>query len=133
VYEKVRYSVPVETCTTEYVSHHGRSHTAPIVGAIIGGAVGHAVGHHKRNKQIGTVVGALLGGTIGADVARRHGSHRPGIHERQVCDVVDEYHTEDRLTGYDVTYRYAGWTYTARMDHKPGKYVPVHIRVTPLV
>ena len=132
VYETVHYSVPVESCRVVYSEPRGRSYTGPILGAVVGGAVGHAVGHHKRNKQVGTVVGALVGGTIGADIARRHRASQ-GVRKREVCDVVDEVRIEERLAGYDVTYRFAGSTFTSRMDHRPGKYVPVRVRVTPLV
>jgi len=132
VYETVRYSVPVESCRMDYGRSRSRSYTGPVVGAVIGGAVGHAVGHHKRNKQVGAVVGALLGGAIGADVARRHRvDHDTG--PRRVCEVTDEVQTQRRLAGYEVTYRYAGAMFITHMDERPGKYVPVRVRVTPLV
>jgi len=138
LFETVSYSVPVEQCRDETVAWHddrGRSATGPILGAIIGGALGNAVGHKKRNKQVGTVVGAVLGGSIGADISRRHrttyGSDvRYG--RREVCTVVHEEHLEERLTGYLVTYRYGGETYTTEMDHDPGSSLRVRVRVTPV-
>lgn len=137
IYETVSYAIPHEQCYDERVAvHYGRSHrsaTAPIFGAIIGGAIGNAVGHHKRNKQVGTVIGALLGGSIGADIAwqnrYRHGpvSYRT----EQVCTVVNEFQEEERLAGYRVRYRYAGKTYTTRMNRDPGDRLRVRVRVTP--
>lgn len=137
IYETVSYSVPVEQCREETVAHHeprARSATAPIVGAIIGGALGNAVGHKKRNKQVGAVVGAVLGGSIGADVARRRAGYGDDVYysTREVCSVVHERHSEQRITGYLVTYRYGGETYTAELDHDPGDRLRVRVDVTPV-
>ncbi len=135
IYETVSYAIPREQCFDERVVHGGghRSATAPIFGALIGGAIGNAVGHNKRNKQVGTVIGALLGGSIGADIARenryRHGP--VSYHTEQVCTVVNEYAEEERLAGYRVRYRYAGETYTTRMNRDPGDRLRVRVRVTP--
>ncbi len=145
VYESVSYEVPVEECRTERVAypsggHQRASATGPILGAIIGGALGNAVGHKKRNKQVGTVVGAVLGGSIGADIARRHRARYDGYgyrgnavtyRDEQVCDVVNEFRQEERLTGYDVTYRYGGKTYNTVMPHDPGRSLRVRVRVSP--
>ena len=155
VYRTVSYSEPVEQCTlveepvyaeprhrSEY-----RSYTGPILGAIIGGAIGNAVGHSKTNKKVGTAVGAVLGGTIGRDVQRRAeqrradsygygtraASYEPARYTtREVCETVYETRETLELDGYDVTYRYAGQTHTARMDHDPGRYLDVRVRVTPV-
>jgi len=137
VYETVRYEAPREQCHVErvpvrrHVAH--RSATPPIVGAIIGGAIGNAVGHKKRNKQVGTVVGAVLGGSIGADIARRnHARYDDYAYTNQeVCRTVSEYRTEERVSGYRVTYAYAGGVYTTRMSRDPGPTLPVRVRVTP--
>lgn len=138
LYETVSYEVPREECRMEEVRHtrHGphRSYTAPIVGAIVGGAIGNAVGHKKRNKQIGTVVGAVLGGSIGADIARRrhHHGQGPDYSVERVCRTVSDWHEEQRLLGYRVTYRYAGETYVTQMDQDPGSSLPVRVQVTPV-
>lgn len=136
VYETVTYSEPVEQCRDEPVTYRddrGYSATPTIVGAIIGGALGNAVGHHKRNKQVGTVVGAVLGGSIGHDVGRRNrGDDDIRYGTRQVCTVVHQEHQEDRLVGYQVTYRYGGETYSTRLDHDPGDMLRVRVHVTPV-
>jgi uncharacterized protein YcfJ len=137
IYRTVRYSVPVEQCREETVARYdegARSATVPIVGAIIGGAIGNAVGHHKRNKQVGTAVGAILGGTIGADVARRSRVRYGGggYMTREVCSVVEEERLEEQLTGYRVTYRYAGETYTTTLPDHPGENLRVRVDVTPV-
>ncbi len=138
VYEIVTHAVPREQCYEQNVAYREptqrRSFTGPIVGAIIGGAIGNALGHHKHNKQVGVVVGALLGGSIGADVARRNRYRDAPVSYRteEVCNVVQDIREEERLAGYDVTYRYGGRTYTTRMQRHPGDSVRVRVRVTPV-
>jgi len=141
VYRTVSYAVPTEECRLEQVAvhdhrghrHGARSHTIPIIGAIIGGAIGNAVGHHKSNKQVGAVVGAILGGSIGRDIAwhHRHDATPVSYREEEVCRMVNETREEVELTGYRVTYQYAGQTHTTMMDRDPGKFVRVRVRVTP--
>lgn len=137
IYHTVEYAVPREQCRVVDVPYdRGRGHrastSAPIVGAIIGGALGNAVGHKKSNKRVGAAVGALLGGSIGYDISRRnHERRHVSYRTQEVCEVVDDYRTEEKLSGYDVTYRYAGQTYTTRMDSHPGTSIPVRVSVSP--
>ncbi len=139
VYETVSYNVPVEQCREERVRYaeprrQRASATGPLLGAILGGAIGNAVGHEKRNKQVGTVVGALLGGSIGADISRRHrNQHGSAVRyaTEQICNVVHEVREEERAAGYNVTYVYAGETYTTRMHRDPGDSIRVRVSVRP--
>lgn len=141
VYQSVSYSVPSEQCTLieEPVATEARytSFTGPILGAIIGGAIGNAVGHKKTNKKVGTAVGAVLGGAIGRDIQHRSARNRMDSghtrwQTREACETVYEYRERQELSGYDVTYRYAGQEHTTRMDHNPGRYLQVRVRVTPV-
>lgn len=156
IIEVVEVEVPHEVCRVESVrqttvqgSSYGRggqrSRTPGVVGAIIGGAIGNSVGHGKTNRRIGTAVGAILGGTIGADISRRNhqrsqyegrgynsGRNQPASYRtEQVCRVTRDFRTEERINGYAVTYTYAGETYSAVLDHDPGRYLDVNVRVTP--
>ncbi|UTA46492.1 glycine zipper 2TM domain-containing protein [Simiduia sp. 21SJ11W-1] len=136
IYEQVAYTRPSRECWVETVAYereHGgksKSATPMLLGAVIGGAIGHAVG--KNDRRSGTAIGAVLGGSIGNDMgkSRRHSSVEYRDEERCETRQVREY--EERLMGYDVTYRYHGETYTTRMDHKPGKRLPVAVSVTPI-
>ncbi len=135
-YEVVRREVPREVCRSEEVTRPrgGYSVTSPVLGAVIGGALGNAVGHSRRNKQVGVAVGALLGGAIGHDIARRNQERNGGydVESRDVCRVETSYEEDERLTGYDVTYRYGGETYTTFMDRDPGPRLRVRVDVTPV-
>lgn len=153
IVETYEVEVPREVCHQEQVRQTnysrsdrysaGRSRTPGIVGAIIGGAIGHSVGHGKKNKKIGTAVGAVLGGTIGADISRRNHERRwddryddgrrpVRYRTERVCEVVSEYRTEERISGYDVSYAYAGQTYATVLDRDPGRYLDVSVAVTPV-
>jgi len=46
--------------------------------------------------------------------------------------VVDEVHSEERISGYDVAYAYGGETYSTVLDYDPGRYVEVRVSVTPV-
>ena len=135
IVENVAYVEPKERCWFEDVPARTASHSAsaPLVGALIGGAIGNAVGHKKRNKQVGAVVGALIGGSIGADMSR-HETRRVGSNRRvrrEVCEVVDETTYRREVTGYLVTYEYAGETYESRMRRRPGENVRLRVTVGP--
>lgn len=136
IVETVAHVEPKEHCWFEDVPVRGVSHSAttPLLGALIGGAIGNAVGHKKRNKQVGAVVGALIGGSIAADISREETRHRVVSSRRvrrQVCEVVDETTYRREVTGYLVTYEYAGQTYQSRMRKRPGDYVRVRVTVGP--
>lgn len=135
VYGNVQRITPVERCHVERrpVAERRASATGPILGAIIGGALGNAIGHKRRNKQVGAVLGAALGGSVGYDVSRRrHGGWVGQQREREVCEIVEEAVRHERLLGYDVSYRYAGRTYSTRLNEHPGHRMPVRVRVTPV-
>ncbi|MBV1905799.1 MAG: glycine zipper 2TM domain-containing protein [Pseudomonadales bacterium] len=156
VYETVRFSTPREECTQERVAVYDRDHyynngyrdnrrhsaTPGIIGALIGGAIGNGVGHNKTNKRVGLAVGALLGGAIGNDIAKKDHHKYDNYHSegarnekryttQEVCTVYDDWQTEQRLSGYEVTYVYAGETYTTRTNTHPGDTIRVRVRVTP--
>ena len=133
IVERIEYVEPKERCWFETRRYRAeRSASTPLVGALIGGAIGNALGHNKRNKQVGAVVGAVLGGSIAHDVSRRQAYAAPERRvRREVCEVVDRTTYRERVTGYLVTYRYAGETHRARMASEPGETIRVRVRVSP--
>lgn len=145
IYRTVEVAVPREVCRDERVdvrdNRYGRSarrsNTPGILGAIVGGALGHAVGNGNTNKKIGTAVGAILGGSIGGDIGRRNQDRNRRSQEpvsyrtERVCYEEIDYRTEQQISGYDVTYVYAGQTYTTVLADKPGRYLDVRVKVTP--
>ena len=135
IVETVAHVAPKEHCWFEDVPRRvaTRSATTPLVGALVGGAIGNAMGHKKRNKQVGAVVGALIGGSIAADIQRDGESRVVSSRRvrREVCEVVDETTYRREVTGYLVTYEYAGQIYQSRMRQRPGSHVRVRVTVGP--
>lgn len=123
--EEVRYQEP---------SRHRQSYTGPILGSIIGGAIGNELGTSNDNKKVGAVVGAVLGASIGHDVTRKgaYGEDRVRYRTETRCNVSHDIEYHERVTGYNVTYRYNGRTYQTRMDHDPGRRLRVRVNVVPV-
>jgi|TARA_Y100000310_G_scaffold191156_1_gene191159 uncharacterized protein YcfJ len=135
IVKTVRVSTPRRECWDEevvYRDRHDDSGVGPVVGAVLGGALGNAVGHHKRNKQVGAVVGAVLGATLGHAAANNaKGRHESHYRTEERCEVIQEFHEEDRIIGYRVRYRYRDATYTTRTDIDPGDTLKVRVAVSP--
>ena len=133
IYTTVRVSIPQEECYQEEVRtpvSHRHSDGTAVVGGIIGGVVGHKLGHGKAGATIaGTILGAAVGKEAGRD--RDYYSERVSYEDR--CTTRVSYRTEERIDGYNVTYRYKGEVFTTRMDHHPGKQIRVRVHVSPVV
>ncbi|RDE18741.1 histidine kinase [Motiliproteus coralliicola] len=142
VTRSVSRKVPYQSCWQEEVAYevptHGgyRSRTPEILGGIAGVALGSSLGsnHHKSNRTIKAIAGGLLGASIGRDLGRQHHhpSSRTEYRTEQRCDTHYETHWEERITGYDVRYRYRGETYHTRMDYDPGNKIRVQVQVRPV-
>ena len=129
----VEVSRPVEECWKEPVRHRAeKDYTTgrTILGGLIGAAIGNQIGSGRGNDAA-TVVGGVAGAAIGANSAKRARHSEDYVTHERRCRTVYESHREERIEGYDVTYRYGGETYTTRMPHDPGSRIPVHVSVTP--
>lgn len=133
LYTTVRVATPQREC---WDNHQHRSdypqresYTSTIAGGIVGGLLGHQLGG-GNGKTVMTVSGTLLGGSVGRDLGYKQ-QHSDDYDRGETCRVTDRYFEEERADGYRVTYRYQGQSYTTRMDHHPGKRIPVEVSVRP--
>lgn len=131
----VRVETPRRQCRDETVTvtePAPRTYTPEILGSILGAAVGNQFGSGS-GRDVATVAGAVLGGSLGHDYKNRrmapYGRTYQAVERR--CGTVHDVHDEERIDGYDVTYRYHGRDYTTRMDHDPGDRLRVRVDVTP--
>lgn len=95
-----------------------------VIGAIAGGAIGNSVGRGNGRAAatgLGIVGGALLGNQIEAS-GQTPGSQVQTVQQCGVQNVV-----ENRVTGYDVRYEYAGKQYATQMTTDPGTHVRLQI------
>jgi uncharacterized protein YcfJ len=104
-----------------------------LIGALIGGALGNQAGKGDGRKAA-TIGGAVIGGAIGNSIDRNNDAYEyrdnSGI-VRRCRTVVDYDGGREEIAGYEVTYRYAGQTYQAVMDHRPGRTMRVVVDVRP--
>ncbi len=134
VIRHVQVSMPREECWQEEVPVYEagyRSATPMILGGVVGGVVGNTMGK-GHGKDAATIAGMILGGAIGRDVGeQRRQPERYGSSTQTRCQQVNEVREEERIDGYDVTYRYRGEEYVTRLPHDPGKRMRVRISVEP--
>ncbi|MFT5275375.1 MAG: hypothetical protein ACI9J2_001911 [Saprospiraceae bacterium] len=138
VYNEVRINQPQEECWFESIREPVRtskknSKTPEIFGALIGAAIGHQFGGSKRSQNVAAAAGAVLGTSVGHDWdnKRNHTTASTKVTRVERCETVDSYHTEQRLSGYEVAYRYNGDLYhTFTQDH-PGDTLRVNVSVSP--
>ena len=64
--------------------------------------------------------------TIGEDIRRRKSQHR------RSCRFVEKMHFQERVTGYRVTYHYAGHNAVSRLPYDPGESMPVNVSLIPM-
>jgi uncharacterized protein YcfJ len=103
-----------------------------VIGAIVGGALGNQAGKGDGRKAA-TVAGAVIGATIGnkiqsdnSDYEYRDGNAGTVRRCRTVYENDNDYGRND---SYRVTYRYAGQTYQAITDYRPGRTIRVVVNV----
>ena len=66
-----------------------------------------------------------------APVRRRYHERYDTPHARRIqrCRTTQETRVRETVTGYDVTLKYNGETFTRRADEHPGSRMPVHVEV----
>ncbi len=140
VYTAIQVSQPRQECWQEPVAYAPRNNNnywftdgvaGSVVGAIAGGVAGHQFGK-GRGKDAATALGAIIGAGVGQRVVNsRAPTVNSGSYQTR-CQSVPSHYTQQRIDGYDVTYRYQGRLYTTRMPYDPGARLPVNVHVEPV-
>lgn len=140
---------------SRYLSDNSsRNHRTPntgdvLVGGVIGGVIGNQLGRKGSSgaRAGATIAGAIIGSALAGESSSKSRRHRrnpqPGINHVQSrpsidvrpikrCENTTETHYEQRLQGYNVTYRYRGETYKTRMNRDPGSRIKLQVSVKPL-
>jgi outer membrane lipoprotein SlyB len=106
-----------------------------LLGALIGGALGNQVGD-GNGRTAATIAGAVIGGKVGHDIDARNDSNGSAYEYRDQSGITRRCRTVSdgggRFGGYDVTYRYAGQSYHALMNYRPGRTIRVMVDVRPM-
>jgi len=132
VYRSVQVPNNRRVCWNENVVHvrRGSARGDTILGTVIGGLVGTQFGK-GGGRVAATAAGAVIGGSIANDYSHRHNRAERYTTVEERCETRHEYTHEERLSGYDVRYRYNGQVYTTRMQRDPGDQIRLRVSVTP--
>lgn len=122
VYQQVL--VPRQTCTQyQPPAPTQTSGGGAIIGAIAGGLIGSQLGGNN-SKGLAAMAGVVGGAMLGDKVESQ--SPPPGV--QTTCTTQNVY--ENRLTGYNVVYEYAGKQYNVQLPQDPGP--TIQLQVTPV-
>ena len=137
IIDVVERPVSREQCWDERVTyreppryHSSRDRAPAVLGGIVGGVIGSQVGS-GNGRDAATVAGAALGYSLARDSQRRNGGYysegREYTRVEPRCTTRTEYQRDERVTGYEVTYRYHGRTYQTVTDYHPGARIRVEV------
>lgn len=132
IYSKNRVATPYRDCG--YKKHYRNEHYGRYAPAVVGGLAGGLIGNQfgkSSGKTVATIAGAAIGSTIAYQLAYDDDYNDYKRYDKQ-CKTSYRYHKEKHIEGYLVRYRYQGRTYTTRMNHRPGKYIPINVTVRPI-
>jgi uncharacterized protein YcfJ len=98
-----------------------------LLGAILGGVIGNRFGKGNGRKA-STAAGVMIGASIGSQAkTNKHYPNQRYGNQRNSCYTQRDYITEERITGYEVSYDYNGRIYQTRMQNHPGDQVRIQI------
>ena len=139
IVDYVTVKTPVRECweETQYYTVDRRARSTAggtFLGAVIGGVIGHQIGD-GRGKDAATVAGTLIGAAIGNNSARSRNGDDYGVERHagpvERCKTSYREHREERIEGYNVTYRYHGQKYRTEMPYDPGNKLRIRVDVRP--
>ena len=128
---------PYDPQQSGYGTNTGRT-VATVIGGIAGAVLGSKVGG-GTGTYAATAIGSMIGGMAGRQVYENVQRNRTQRGTVRVCDPVpvqDGYSTsrtvnDGGVSGYDVTYEYAGRQFTTRTNYHPGDRIRVRVDVRP--
>jgi uncharacterized protein YcfJ len=115
-------AVPRQVCSNQQVAvEQPKTGAGALMGGVAGGAVGNQIGHGS-GRAVATVVG-VIGGAILGD--RIEGPGATQVQNVQNCTTQTFY--ENRTSGYNVVYEYAGKQYTVQLPYDPGPTIKLQV------
>jgi uncharacterized protein YcfJ len=119
-------AVPRQVCTNQPVAvQQPNSGAGAVVGGVAGGVIGNQFGGGSGRAAataLGVIGGALLGNRVESN------TNQPQVQNVPQCTTQTFY--ENRTTGYNVRYEYAGKEYQVQMPYDPGP--TIKLQVTPI-
>lgn len=119
-------SVPRQVCTEQPAAvQQPNSGAGAVVGGVAGGVIGNQFGGgtgRAAATALGVIGGALLGNRVESN------TNQPQVQNVTQCSTQTFY--ENRTSGYNVRYEYAGKEYQVQMPYDPGP--TIRLQVTPI-
>lgn len=118
---------PRQVCADVVVTHEAPTKdpkrlTGSVIGALAGGVLGNQIGDGS-GQTVATVAGAAAGGYAGSKIQKHMQDEKASQAVEQRCHTV--YDSVEKADGYEVRYRLGDQEGTVRMDHAPGRSIPV--------
>lgn len=109
---------------------------ATVIGGVLGAVVGSQVGGGSA-RYATSAIGTMIGGIAGREVYQYNQRDDYNRGTVRVCEPVrtgNGYYPSQAhaVTAYDVTYEYAGRSYTTRTNYHPGDRIRVRVDVVPV-
>jgi uncharacterized protein YcfJ len=123
-------SVPRQVCAQEVVQVQNqtpatKSGAGALMGGIAGGAMGNAVGQGS-GRAAATILG-IFGGAILGDRIESGSPGQVATTQQTVNRCTTQNFLENRTSGYQVVYEYAGKQYSVQMPNDPGPTIQLQI------
>jgi len=120
-------ATPKEVCEEVPVTHQKAPRDehrvmGTVTGAVIGGVLGNQVGGGS-GKKLATVAGAAAGGYAGNKIQQRTQANDTYTTMETRCSTVTR--MEEKVIGYDVTYRIGEKEGKVQLDQDPGDRIPL--------
>ncbi len=116
-------AIPQRVCHTEQISYQQPSSGAgAFLGALAGAAIGNSVGGRGAERAAATAIG-MVGGAVIGDRVEGPGGERVQNVERCIMQNF----MENRTSGYQVLYEFAGKQYSVQMAQDPGATIALQI------
>ena len=126
-------SVPRQVCAQEVVQVQtqapvSKTGAGMLIGGIAGGAIGNSIGNGS-GRAAATVLG-ILGGIIVGDKIEANNTPQTNTTQQTVNRCSTQNFLENRTTGYQVVYEYAGKQYSVQLPQDPGP--TIQLQVSPV-
>ncbi len=137
VYREQTIRKPYQDCYVKTVYEQPKpsgngSATNELLGGIIGGAIGNQFGGGSGKDAL-TVAGALLGASVANDMEQTNTTQGQYV-DKRICETKYDYITENRFSHYNVSYQYAGETYSFKSSTRPADdTISLRVNLSPLV
>lgn len=119
---------PHQVCKDELVTHQAPTQDSnriagTAIGAVVGGLLGNQIGG-GGGRSVATIGGAAAGGYAGNRIQKNMQDSKTQTTHETRCKTV--YDSQQKVMGYNVTYRLGDKQDVVRMDYDPGARIPVN-------